>query len=60
MVGHQTISMGSGNEQAILNLFRHAPTEARLKVRDFVQIQEEHPSAYDSAGNGEIDRLLQA
>ena len=47
-LGYQTISLRSDNEPAILNLLRHALTEARLKVKELVQIQEEHPSVYDS------------
>ena len=54
-LGYQTISLRSDNEPAILNLPRHAFTEARLKVMDLAQIQGGHPSSYDSAGNGETE-----
>ena len=57
-LGYQTISLRSDNEPAIVNLLKHALTEARLKVVDLIQIQEEHPNSYDSAGNGEIEAAV--
>ena len=57
-LGYQTISLRSDNEPAIVNLLKHALTEARLKVVDLIQIQEEHPNSYDSRGNGEIEAAV--
>ena len=53
--GYQRISLRSDNEPAILKLLQHAVTEARLTVTDLQQVIDEHPNAYDSAGNGEIE-----
>ena len=54
-LGYQRISLRSDNEPAILNLLKHAASEARLQMVDLQQLTEEHPNVYDSSGNGEIE-----
>ena len=57
-LGYIAISLRSDNEPAILKLLRHAVTEARIKVEGAEQVLEEHPNAYDHAGNGEIEAAV--
>ncbi len=57
-LGYTHISLRSDNEPAILKLLEHALTEARYTVEDLEQILEEHPNAYDSSGNGQIEAVV--
>ncbi len=57
-LGYTRISLRSDNEPAILKLLEHALTEARYTVEDMEQVLEEHPNAYDSSGNGQIEAVV--
>ena len=54
-LGYRRLSLRSDNEPAILQLLRHALTEARLQIEQLEQLVEEHPNTYDSAANGEVE-----
>ncbi len=41
-----------------MKLLEHALTEARMEVVGLDQISQEHPDAYDSSGNGEIEAAM--
>jgi hypothetical protein len=57
-LGYQKLGLRSDNEPAILKLLEHALTEARMEVVDLEQIYQEHPNAYDSSGNGDIEAAV--
>ena len=57
-LGYQKIGLRSDNEPAILKLLEHALTEARMEVVDLEQIFREHPNAYESSDNGEIEAAV--
>ena len=54
-LGYTRVSLRFGNEPAMLQLFGHALTEARLQIDSLDQLQFEHPNTYDPAENGEIE-----
>ena len=43
-LGYTRLSLRSDNEPAILQLLKHALTEARLQIENLDQLQEEHPN----------------
>ena len=57
-LGYTRLGLRSDNEPAILKLLEHSLTEARLDVVGLEQIYQEHPNAYDSSGNGEIEAAV--
>ena len=50
-LGYTRLSLRYDNEPAILQLLKHALTEARLQMEQLDQIVQEHPHAYDHAFN---------
>ena len=59
-LGYQRISLRSDNEPAILKLLQRAVTEARIAMPDIDQVIEEHPNAYDSSGNGDVEAAVKS
>ena len=57
-LGYQKVSLRSDNERAIVRLLKNAATEARFEIKELEQLIEEHPNAYDSSGNGEIEATV--
>ncbi len=57
-LGHTRIQLRSDNEPAILALLRRALCTLRVKVAELEQAGEEHPAAYDSQAQGEVENAV--
>ena len=57
-LGHTKITLKADNERAIVKLLGEALRAAKTEVQDLEQVQAEHPSAYDSRSNGEIENTI--
>jgi hypothetical protein len=56
-LGFREVFLKSDNEPAILKLLEHALTELRMDV-SMDQIAQEHPTAYDPSGNGDVESTV--
>ena len=50
-LGYTRLALRSDNEPAILQLLKHALTEARFQIEQLDQVGQEHRNAYDHAAN---------
>ena len=57
-LGHTRIALRSDNEPAIVALLKRALCTVRVHVEDLEQVIEEHPAAYDSQAQGEIENAV--
>ena len=57
-LGHTRLTLKADNERAIVKLLGDALRTAKSEVRELEQVQAEHPSAYDSRSNGEIENTI--
>ena len=57
-LGHTRLTLKADNERAIVKLLGEALRTAKAEVKELEQVQAEHPSAYDSRSNGEIENTI--